>query len=142
MNHYKLEDIADFCRQELATFNTRQLILLQGDLGAGKTTLIQKCVELCGVPGAESPTFSVINEYETVPKIYHVDLYRLSDDQDIESTGFWDLFLDDTAYIFVEWSNRISDKDWPHSWSPRQWKIQKSEKGNQYRSIESTALKP
>lgn len=125
MKSYTFKEIEGFCKEQLKSFSSRQLILLDGDLGAGKTTLIQKCVEICGGGvQADSPTFSVINEYETSPRIFHVDLYRLESAEEIESTGFWDLFSEESGYIFVEWAYRVEDSDWPKSWSPRRWTLQ------------------
>jgi tRNA threonylcarbamoyladenosine biosynthesis protein TsaE len=65
----------------------------------------------------DSPTFSIINQYPCPDKtIYHVDLYRLESEADVESTGFWDLFREDEALIFVEWAERIADDNWPKTW--------------------------
>lgn len=136
---YHLSELENFCRQQMSVFKNRQVVLLEGDLGSGKTTLIKKCIELLGGGDAESPTFSVINEYMTTPKVFHVDLYRLEDSLDIESTGFWDLFDEESAYIFIEWSNRISDSDWPRSWSPIKWTLKTLEKSYQ-REIKVTTL--
>jgi len=140
MADYSLKDIGVFCRQEMELFKSRQLILLEGDLGAGKTTFIQKCLQIYGIHGAESPTFSIINHYDGCPQVYHVDLYRLEEAHDIESTGFWDLFDQEAAVIFVEWSNRVPDRQWPSAWSPRKWTIAPSLKGSEYRQIESFPL--
>lgn len=112
-----LNELSVFCEKLIKTFSKKQLVLLKGDLGVGKTTLVQNIVRHFGFANADSPTFSIINEYPTVPKIYHVDLYRLQSSSDIESTGFWDLFSQEAAVIFVEWPGRISDNDWPKSWS-------------------------
>lgn len=125
MREYSLADLKDFGAQQLKTFGPRQLILLEGELGAGKTTLVQTMAGLLGYAAAESPTFSIINEYPTIPKIIHADLYRLETSEDIESTGFWDIFLEDSAYIFVEWASRVPAKDWPRSWPQVVWKVEK-----------------
>lgn len=121
MSEYYLSDLKAFCESQLKTFTKKQIILLEGELGMGKTTLVQTMADLLGFKNVESPTFSIINEYPTIPKIYHVDLYRLESKEDIESTGFWDLFNNDGGLIFVEWSNRVPDEDWPKSWSRVKW---------------------
>lgn len=123
MTEFFLDQLELFCTQQMRTFAKKQLILLEGDLGAGKTTLVQTCVRLLGHSQAESPTFSIINEYPTSPKVFHVDLYRLQTAEDIVSTGFWDLFLEESAYIFVEWSDRVMDIHWSQKWSPVKWSI-------------------
>lgn len=126
-----LIELSVFCAKLIKTFSKKQLILLEGELGAGKTTLVQNIARLMGFAMAESPTFSVINEYPTLPKIYHVDLYRMESDEDIESTGFWDLFSEDGALIFVEWPSRVRSSDWPKSWSPMSIAIKKGASGDQ-----------
>lgn len=117
-----LEGLNKKCRDLVAKIKSRQIILLSGDLGAGKTTLVQSFVVALGGGGALSPTFSLINEYPT-PKmrVFHVDLYRLEDEEDLESTGFWDLFEWEEAVIFIEWPEKIPQKSLPLDW-PR-WKI-------------------
>lgn len=113
-----LLELSVFCAKLIKTFSKKQLVLLEGDLGAGKTTLVQNVSRLMGYDSAESPTFSIINEYPTLPKIYHVDLYRMESAQDIDSTGFWDLFNEDNAVVFVEWPSRVNASEWPKSWAP------------------------
>lgn len=123
MKEYSRVDLIPFCESQLKTFAQRQLVLLEGELGAGKTTLVQTIASLLGHKGAESPTFSIINEYPTVPKITHVDLYRMENAEDLESTGFWDIFDQDAGFIFIEWSSRVPKEHWPRAWSPVQWVI-------------------
>ncbi|MBY0385229.1 tRNA (adenosine(37)-N6)-threonylcarbamoyltransferase complex ATPase subunit type 1 TsaE, partial [bacterium] len=98
-------------------FSKRQIILLDGPLGVGKTQFVKKCVEQLGAELPDSPTFSIINSYQGAElPIYHVDLYRLESEEDIESTGFWDLFREESAIIFIEWAHKISNENWPKSW--------------------------
>lgn len=66
----------------------------------------------------DSPTFSLINEYAgSATPIWHVDLYRLESEADIESTGFWDLFREPKGLIFVEWPEKVDPSYWPLTWS-------------------------
>ncbi len=120
---YSRADLKKFCLDQFKLFSKRQLILLDGDLGIGKTTLVQNFIQALGGESGESPTFSIINEYETNPKIFHVDLYRLESAEDIAGTGFWDIFDEPVAIIFVEWPQRVKSSDWPRSWSPVVWKM-------------------
>ncbi len=81
-------------------------VSLQGDLGAGKTTLIRAIIRALGVSGPiKSPTFSVVESYDTNCKIHHFDLYRLSDFQELECMGFRD-YLSTDAICFIEWPER------------------------------------
>lgn len=124
MAEYSRLDLIPFCENQLKSFGKKQLVLLEGDLGAGKTTIVQTVASLLGHAAAESPTFSIINEYPTLPVITHVDLYRMESAEDIESTGFWDVFDQDAGFIFVEWASRVPDHQWPKAWSPIKWKLE------------------
>lgn len=85
-------------------------IALKGELGAGKTTLVQGIARGMGVPenyAVASPTFTIINEYpgKTV-RLYHIDVYRLSGSIDILETGFGDY---EDGVTVVEWAEKIAD---------------------------------
>lgn len=105
------------------------VILLEGDLGAGKTQFVRWMVEaLGGRDVAHSPTFAIHQVYETpTGDIDHLDLYRLEDVQDLESTGFWDLLKQEQALLFVEWSSRLPDHIWPKHWLVAKIEILKGE---------------
>jgi tRNA threonylcarbamoyladenosine biosynthesis protein TsaE len=84
------------------------LICLKGPLGAGKTEWARGFIAAY-LKGAAtfSPSYSVIHPYsEKKKKVFHVDLYRLKDDEDLESVGFWDLFREQ-AVILVEWPEKL-----------------------------------
>ena len=109
--------LAEFCEKIKSNFAPKQLVLLNGPLGVGKTQFVKSMVSTMGGEMPDSPTFSIINQYPCADKtIYHVDLYRLESEADVESTGFWDLFREDEALIFVEWAERIADDNWPTTW--------------------------
>jgi tRNA threonylcarbamoyladenosine biosynthesis protein TsaE len=93
--------------QLAAVCPTRALIYLQGDLGAGKTTLVRGFLRALGERGTiRSPTFTLIEPYELQGrKLYHLDLYRLADPEELEFLGWRDL-LAEPAVVFVEWPER------------------------------------
>ena len=92
------------------------LVLLSGELGAGKTTLTKGIVSGAGgAPEDEvtSPTFTLVHKYGRVAPVYHVDLYRVGDFHDLETLGLEDLFSE-RAVVIVEWSEKFSVRtDWP-----------------------------
>ncbi len=93
------------------------VVLLSGDLGAGKTQIAKWFLEGMGVTTASSPTFAIHQQYETLQGLVdHVDLYRMESDVDLESSGFWDLFLNPQGLVFVEWADRLPESVWPKDW--------------------------
>ena len=97
--------------------SSKNIVLLNGDLGVGKTTLVIEYCKLYGLQ-ASSPTFSLIQDYQNEKiKMAHVDLYRLNNDSEIDSAGFWDLFSQDYNIVFIEWSTKIKKSDLPLDWT-------------------------
>jgi tRNA threonylcarbamoyladenosine biosynthesis protein TsaE len=85
------------------------LVLLIGNLGAGKTTLSKGLIAGLGAAAPEdvlSPTFSLIHEYEGDPKVYHIDLYRLDRLPELETLGLDDLW-DENAIVLIEWGEKF-----------------------------------
>lgn len=85
------------------------VVLLHGDLGAGKTTMVQGiAAELGAHDRTQSPTFSLVVD-TPLPNgliLRHIDLYRLADPSDLETLGFEDLTNDDRAITLIEWPER------------------------------------
>ncbi len=83
------------------------MIWLEGDLGAGKTTLVRGLLHACGHGGhVKSPTYTLIEPYElTTGTIYHLDLYRLTDPLELEYLGMRELG-DGAGVVLVEWPER------------------------------------
>ncbi len=101
----RVDEAADLAAAMLNACKGRRVFVFQGDLGAGKTTLIKAlCGELGVEEGTASPSFSIVNEYRTHGNdaVYHFDLYRLKDAAELEGIGFTE-YLDSGSYCFVEW---------------------------------------
>jgi len=87
----------------------RQVVLLIGQLGAGKTTLAKGIVKGLGAAEPDdvsSPTFTLIHEYGSQGRVYHVDLYRLDEPREAATLGLEDLF-EREAVVLIEWGERF-----------------------------------
>ena len=90
-----------------------RFVAMYGDLGVGKTAFVRGfCKELCPKSTVKSPTFALVNEYKcsqndaAVKKIYHFDMYRIADEDDLYSIGFYD-YLRNDAICIAEWCEMI-----------------------------------
>ena len=88
-----------------------KLILLRGELGAGKTTLVKGIAEAFQVAGQEdvtSPTFTLIHEYRGQEvSIYHIDLYRIDTERELATLGIDDLLRDQRNLVLIEWGEKF-----------------------------------
>lgn len=103
-----LDALDAFCRELLFDQHVRKLAIY-GDLGAGKTTLVKQMGRHLGITQPmTSPTFALLNEYES-PKgpVYHFDLYRLSDEEELMNLGFEEYLENTDAYVFIEWPELV-----------------------------------
>ncbi len=106
---YKLSEIDSVAAVVLPLLKNKR-VLLKGALGVGKTTLVKSLVAAIGSKDTvSSPTFSVVNEYKTeTTKIFHFDLYRIKDLNELLDIGFEDYMVGD-HWVFIEWPD-ILDK--------------------------------
>jgi len=84
------------------------VVLLYGDLGAGKTTFVKGMALALGIAEREviSASFTIIAEYESTPPLYHIDLYRLERPEDLEAVGLYE-YLGTNGIAVVEWADRL-----------------------------------
>jgi tRNA threonylcarbamoyladenosine biosynthesis protein TsaE len=105
--HFHLEEIKTAASQFWRQFPTERVFAFHGEMGAGKTTFIHALCALKGVKDTVgSPTFSIINEYRyTGGTIYHIDLYRLKDEEEALRAGVEDVLFSGELCL-VEWPDR------------------------------------
>jgi tRNA threonylcarbamoyladenosine biosynthesis protein TsaE len=105
------------------------LLLFVGEVGSGKTTVVSELCKSLGMEEVASPSFAIHHRYENHQgdSLDHVDLYRLKSEEDLESTGFWDLFSKESGWIVVEWSDQLSKEVWPLYWPTYEIKFTKGE---------------
>ena len=125
------KDLSLFAEQLKKFFKQSQVLLLDGPLGVGKTTFVRFLLETLEKERGgfaqkkereqvTSPAFTIQNNYHTsFGLIQHIDLYRLKDDEDLESTGFWDIFSEQEKkyLIIIEWANRLNPDCLPLGWN-------------------------
>ncbi|WP_100611559.1 tRNA (adenosine(37)-N6)-threonylcarbamoyltransferase complex ATPase subunit type 1 TsaE [Confluentibacter lentus] len=106
---YNIEDINEVAKQLIDNLTTKTL-LVYGDMGVGKTTLVKAIVKLLGSNDeVSSPTFSIVNEYEAKNiLIYHFDLYRIKDVEELYNFGIEDYLFSDNWSI-IEWPEKIEE---------------------------------
>jgi tRNA threonylcarbamoyladenosine biosynthesis protein TsaE len=107
MINYSLEQIHDIAAICLQKINGRKVVAFHGPMGSGKTTLIRAICDKKGVTSfVSSPTFALINEY-TAPhgSIYHIDLYRLNDEEEAVRAGVEDVLYSGKTCL-VEWPEK------------------------------------
>jgi tRNA threonylcarbamoyladenosine biosynthesis protein TsaE len=109
------EGTIKFAMEAITYFHGGDTILLYGDLGSGKTFLTRNFVALLGSKAeVSSPSFSLINQYDGVPVINHIDLYRLKDQTELINLGLEDLW-NGPGINFIEWPEIIEDRiSWSH----------------------------
>lgn len=81
------------------------VVVLNGDLGAGKTFFIKRVLQKFNVTNANSPTFAIVNEYYGDKTFYHFDFYRINKESELHDIGIEDYFNDIQSIIFIEWGN-------------------------------------
>ena len=102
-------------RKLAALLQPPQLLLLRGELGAGKTTLVKgiaQALDAAETDEVTSPTFTLIHEYDGTRngkpvKLYHLDVYRLESERQLETLGLDDLLTPD-ALVLVEWGDKFA----------------------------------
>lgn len=101
---YSLEQIGQVAQKLSAQLPPKAVVLLDAEMGAGKTTLISQILQQWGITEVSSPTYSICNVYQTTSgkKVHHYDLYRIKNAEELMEIGFQDL-LDTADYHFVEW---------------------------------------
>lgn len=104
---FKLDEIQNIANQ-IITHSKHKVLLFEGQMGAGKTTLIKAISKELGIVDvANSPTFSIVNEYRTKNNqtVYHFDLYRLEEEEEAYDMGI-DEYFDSGNWCFIEWPEK------------------------------------
>ncbi len=103
------QDTIDFANQLASKLNKKDIVLLSGELGSGKTKFVQGILKYFGLENEiSSPTFTIVNEYSaSICPIYHFDVYRLSDIDEFFAMGGEEYF--ENGICLIEWGEIIED---------------------------------
>ena len=106
---YKLNNIDNIAKELINSFKNK-IVLFNGDMGSGKTTIISSIVNILGTNvKVSSPTFSIVNEYNIdESSIYHFDFYRLKNSNEALDLGIYE-YLNSGNWNFIEWGEKIQE---------------------------------
>lgn len=108
--NYSLDNLSEIASEIIASAENKTLLFF-GEMGVGKTTLIKEiCKNLGVLDSISSPTFSLVNEYETSKKekVFHFDFYRITDEEEALDMGIEEYF-DNNDWCLIEWPKNIEN---------------------------------
>jgi tRNA threonylcarbamoyladenosine biosynthesis protein TsaE len=106
---YSYEDTSKIAAEIAADLKGGEFIAMYGDLGAGKTAFVQGVAKALGIDRpVTSPTFTIVNEYEGRLMLYHFDVYRIEDSEEMYEIGY-DEYISSGGVCIVEWAELIED---------------------------------
>lgn len=108
--NYSLENMPEVAAELIAAIKNKTL-LFYGEMGVGKTTLIKEiCRQLNVLDNISSPTFSLVNEYQTTKneKVFHFDFYRITNEEEALDMGIEDYFYDNN-WCLIEWPQNVEN---------------------------------
>lgn len=121
------EDFIKLAGDFSAGLGSREVVLMEGPLGIGKSEWVRCCLKALGhKKEVSSPSFAIHHVYEVKGRVIdHIDLYRVKKESELESIDFFDLFLRESGLIFIEWADRLSTdllpKDWNYTYLKFRW---------------------
>ena len=86
----------------------RAFIAMRGEMGVGKTAFTRGFASHFGITGVKSPTYTIVNEYRGRARIFHYDMYRITSEDDLISTGYDD-YCEAEGYVIAEWSENVEE---------------------------------
>ena len=108
--NYSLDNLSEIASEIIASAENKTFLFF-GEMGVGKTTLIKEICKTLGVKDSiSSPTFSLVNEYETSKKekVFHFDFYRITDEEEALDMGIEEYF-DNNDWCLIEWPKNIEN---------------------------------
>lgn len=128
------DDLDAVAAELIPLLGSRTILLLEGPVGAGKTEFVKRLALKFGISDSSSPSYAIHHRYHNAVSgaaFDHVDLYRLESEDDLESTGFWDLFQSPEGLVVIEWPERMNVDYLPLNWKLIKIRIAKLENSNE-----------
>ena len=101
------QQTGEIAREICRSVKAGSVVAFKGGLGMGKTAFVRGALKAYGNDSfVSSPTFAIVHDYGGTPHLYHFDMYRVGDWDDLYSTGFFD-YLNDESVLFIEWSENV-----------------------------------
>tara|TARA_B100001939_G_C16819212_1_gene563598 strand:- start:129 stop:557 length:429 start_codon:yes stop_codon:yes gene_type:complete len=104
-----IEDTKELAIEFAKNISAGDLIVLNGNLGSGKTFFVKEVLFQFGINNVTSPSFAIVNEYGKDNKFYHFDFYRLKNKNELDDIGFQDYLNDFDSIFFIEWGELFSE---------------------------------
>ena len=101
------EEVGAQMARKLKENGIRAHIRMYGEMGVGKTAFVRGFCRELGIRGVKSPTYTMVNEYQGVARVYHFDMVRITSSDDLYSIGFDDYVEDEDAFLLLEWTENI-----------------------------------
>ena len=106
----ELDQLIDYVK---ANQGNKNIILLHGDLGSGKTTFVRKyCEKINIINQVSSPSFLILNSYNSLNnmRVNHFDFYRVEDISELEMIGLYEILNENNSLTFIEWPDKFSEE--------------------------------
>jgi tRNA threonylcarbamoyladenosine biosynthesis protein TsaE len=98
------DQVPNIANDIISNIPNNSILLLEGSVGSGKTTLVTEFCKVFNMTSSQSPTFSIHHRYSSEFIIIdHFDLYRIKSEEELDSVGFWDLIQITSNYKIIEW---------------------------------------
>lgn len=105
---FNLENFNQFLNFFATFLKPKDIVLLTGEMGVGKTTFVANLMKVYDFESSSSPTFSLANRYETHSQLFfHLDLYRMRHEQDLQSMDIQQYLEHNSAITFIEWPEKL-----------------------------------
>lgn len=103
------EETAGLAKEFSKTLQGGEVVALNGDLGAGKTSFIKFLLRNFEIDNVSSPTFAIVNEYEGRLKVNHFDFYRINKVEELYDIGFEEYLTREDTVTFIEWADLLPE---------------------------------